>query len=170
MCAVFVQYEYPVCYELETGDDFGYFHFKCHFTPLLVRTVYTSISLHASRVDALGRRCSVRRPDVVAQTRDGGTPSLAGDALNILYTAPRGDWSEREGRSETTDCLSDSTLYSLDTCDMRHLITFDLTFDSLQGGGAAAGGIGVFFNTRKGQFQYKKGSISIHDNTAAGRK
>ena len=120
-------------------------------------------------VDALGRRCSVRRPDVVAQTRDGGTPSLAGDALNILYTAPRGDWSEREGRSETTDCLSDSTLYSLDTCDMRHF-TFDLTFDSLQGGGAAAGGIGVFFNTRKGQFQYKKGSISIHDNTAAGRK
>ena len=98
---------------------------------------------------------------MVAQTRDGGTPSLAGDALNILYTAPRGDWSEREGRSETTDCLSDSTLYSLDTCDMRHLITFDLTFDSLQGGGAAAGGIGGFFNTRKGQFQYKKGSISI---------
>ena len=110
------------------GRFVGYLHFKCHFTPLLGRTVYTSISLHASRSTHWVDNVPFDDPTVVAQTRDGGTPSLAGDALNILYTAPRGDWSEREGRSETTDCLSDSTLYSLDTCDMRHF-TFDLSLD-----------------------------------------
>ena len=95
-----------------------YFHFLKRSLHSTTSTHSIHFSLHASRsthwVDGVPFELRRRRGiDVVAQTRDGGTPSLAGVGRRAQHPLHGAAWSEREGRSEITDCLSDSTLYPI---------------------------------------------------------
>ena len=95
-----------------------YFHFLKRSLHSTTSTHSIHFSLHASRsthwVDGVPSSLRRRRGiDVVAQTRDGGTPSLAGVGRRAQHPLHGAAWSEREGRSEITDCLSDSTLYPI---------------------------------------------------------